>query len=104
MRDAIRHDRRVELCFENKRLFDIKRWKIGEDVMTKDLHGMRVENINGVLVYTPFGLSDKTPWKDGKPWAANDHPHSFVPKVYMQPIPIPTRNQNPNLEQTPGYN
>jgi hypothetical protein len=103
MRDAIRQERRVELCFENKRLFDIKRWKIGEQVLTTDLHGMRVENINGVLTYTPFGLSDQTPWKDGKPWSTTIHPHSFVPKVYMQPIPIPTMNQNPNLVQTPGY-
>jgi hypothetical protein len=103
MRDAIRHERRIELCFENKRFFDIKRWKIGEDVMTEDLHGMRVESINGVLTYTPVGLSDQTLYKDGKPWSTTIHPHSFVPKVYMQPIPIPTRNQNPNLEQTPGY-
>jgi hypothetical protein len=96
MRDAIRHERRVELCFENKRFFDIKRWRIGEDVMTKDLHGMEIEKINGVLHYKVIGLSD--------PPSTTVHPHSFVPKVYMQPIPITTLNQNPNLIQNPGYN
>jgi hypothetical protein len=95
MRNAIRQERRVELCFENKRLFDIKRWKIGEQVMTVDLHGMKVENIGGVLKYTVIGLSDKP--------STTIHPHSFVPRIYMQPIPIPVLNQNPNLVQTPGY-
>jgi len=104
MRDAIRQERRVELVFENKRLFDIKRWKIGEQVLTTDLHAMRVEKINGVLTYTPVGLSDQTPYSDGKPWSTTIHPHSFVAKEYMQPIPVPTINQNPQgLFQNPGY-
>jgi starch-binding outer membrane protein, SusD/RagB family len=96
MRDAIRQERRVELCFENKRLFDIKRWAIGEQVLTKDLHGMKIaKDNNGVWKYTPIGLSD--------PPSTTIHPHSFVAKEYMQPIPVPVLNQNPNLVQTPGY-
>ncbi|HVG15318.1 MAG TPA: RagB/SusD family nutrient uptake outer membrane protein [Chitinophagaceae bacterium] len=95
MRDAIRLERRIELCFENKRFFDIKRWKIGEQVLTTDLHGMKIESIGGVLKYTPIGLSDAP--------STTVHPHSFVPKVYMQPIPVPVLNQNPNLVQNPGY-
>ena len=100
MRDAIRQERRVELCFENKRFFDIKRWKIGEQVMTVDLHGMKIENTvpsnnSGVWKYTPIGLSD--------PPSTTIHPHSFVAKGYMQPIPVPVLNQNPKLVQTPGY-
>ena len=100
MRDAIRQERRVELCFENKRFFDIKRWKIGEQVMTVDLHGMKIENTvpgnnSGVWKYTPIGLSDVP--------STTVHPHSFVAKGYMQPIPVPVLNQNPKLVQTPGY-
>lgn len=93
MRDAIRQERRVELCFENKRFFDIKRWKIAEQVMTVDLHGMKIENTvannnSGEWTYTPIALN---------------HPHVFLPKQYMQPIPQPTLAQNPNLVQNPGY-
>jgi starch-binding outer membrane protein, SusD/RagB family len=94
MRDAIRQERRVELCFENKRFFDIKRWKIAEQVLTVDLHGMKVENTvpsnnSGVWKYTPVSLN---------------HPHKFFPKQYMQPIPQPVIAQNPNgLFQNPGY-
>ena len=100
MRTAIRQERRVELCFENKRFFDIKRWKIGEQVMTVDLHGMKIENTvpgnnSGIWRYTVTGLSDAP--------STTVHPHSFVAKVYMQPIPVPFLNQNPNLVQTPGY-
>jgi hypothetical protein len=33
MRDAIRHERRIELAFEGFRYDDVKRWKIAEDVL-----------------------------------------------------------------------
>lgn len=93
MRDAIHQERRVELCFENKRLIDILRWKIAEDVMTKDLHGMKIENTapsdnSGMWKYTPVGLN---------------HPHNFKAKQYMQPIPQSAIAQNPKLVPNPGY-
>ena len=36
LRDAIRHERRVELAMEGHRWFDIVRWGIAADVMNKD--------------------------------------------------------------------
>lgn len=39
MLDAIIHERRVELTFEGKRLFDIRRLRIAENVMTKPVYG-----------------------------------------------------------------
>ncbi|HEX5153171.1 MAG TPA: RagB/SusD family nutrient uptake outer membrane protein [Parafilimonas sp.] len=33
MRDRIRHERRIELAFEGFRYFDIKRWRIAEQVL-----------------------------------------------------------------------
>ncbi|AXY74104.1 RagB/SusD family nutrient uptake outer membrane protein [Paraflavitalea soli] len=92
MRDAIRQERRVELCFENKRFQDIIRWKIADQVLTVDLHGMKIENTkadnSGTWVYTPVGLN---------------HPHAFKLKQYMHPIPQSALAQNPKLVQTPGY-
>ncbi len=32
MREKIRHERRVELAYEDFRFFDIRRWRIAEDV------------------------------------------------------------------------
>jgi len=93
MRDAIHQERRVELCFENKRLQDILRWKIADQVMTADLHGMKITNTvpsnnSGVWTYTPVGLN---------------HPHGFKLRQYMHPIPQDALAQNPKLVQTPGY-
>ena len=92
MRDAIRQERRVELCFENKRFQDIIRWKIADQVLTVDLHGMKIENTkadnSGTWVYTPVGLN---------------HPHAFKLRQYMHPIPQSALAQNPKLVQTPGY-
>lgn len=93
MRKWIRQERRVELCFENKRFHDIIRWGIAHEVLTKDLHGMKIENSkpndnSGVWVYTPVGLN---------------HPHRFTNKQYMHPIPQTAMASNPALLQNPGY-
>lgn len=93
MREAIRHERRVELCFENKRFYDIRRWGIAEDVLSKKLHGIKIENTvpsnnSGVWTYTPVELIS---------------PARFAVKQYLQPIPQPNLAQNPQLVQTPGY-
>jgi len=93
MRDAIHQERRIELCFENKRLQDILRWKIADQVLTVDLHGMKIVNSSptdnsGVWTYTPVGLN---------------HPHGFKMRQYMHPIPQDALAQNPKLIQTPGY-
>ncbi|HUH47436.1 MAG TPA: RagB/SusD family nutrient uptake outer membrane protein [Arenibacter sp.] len=44
MREAIRHERRIELAFEGLRYYDLKRWRIAEEVLN---------NISdGALIYT----------------------------------------------------
>ena len=39
MRERIRNERRIELCFENSRLYDIRRWRIAEDVLNGTTQG-----------------------------------------------------------------
>lgn len=41
MRERIRHERRIELCLEGSRYFDIKRWGIAEKVMTGGIYGAK---------------------------------------------------------------
>jgi hypothetical protein len=43
MRVIIRNERRVELAFEEHRFWDIRRWKIAEQVMNTPLHGLRID-------------------------------------------------------------
>lgn len=93
MRTAIRRERRVELCFEAKRFYDIIRWVIAEDVMNKDLHGMKITNSSpadnkGKWIYEVVGLN---------------HPHVFHKKMYMNPIPQSVLDQNKEIVQNPGY-
>ncbi len=93
MRAAIRRERRIELCFEQKRFYDIIRWGIAEDVMNKDLHGMKITNSSpadnrGKWVYEVVGLN---------------HPHVFTKKMYMNPIPQSVIDQNAKIKQNPGY-
>ncbi|MDR1116554.1 MAG: RagB/SusD family nutrient uptake outer membrane protein [Tannerella sp.] len=52
MRTEIRRERRVELAFEDKRRWDIVRWKAAEELYSRGLHAMRIEEIDGKLHYT----------------------------------------------------
>ena len=93
MRTAIQQERRVELCFENKRFDDIIRWKAASTVMNVDKHAMQITNSSpgdnkGSWVYTVIPLN---------------HPHTFTQRMYLNPIPQPILAQNPKLVQNPGY-
>jgi len=93
MRDIIRNERRVELCFENKRFYDLVRWGIAASVMSQDRHGMKITNASptdnsGAWVYQPVLLG---------------HPHVFTQKMYMNPIPQSVIDQNDKIKQNPNY-
>jgi hypothetical protein len=93
MRDVIRNERRVELCFENKRFYDLIRWGIAESVLSQDRHGMKITNTSptdnaGSWIYQPVLLG---------------HPHVFTQKMYMNPIPQNVIDQNDKIKQNPNY-
>lgn len=52
MRDLIRNERRLELCFEGFRFWDLRRWKAD---LTESAQGM---DVNGT-VYTPFTVEPR---------------------------------------------
>ena len=61
MTELIRNERRIELCFENKRFWDLRRWQmpLNETVM-----GMKIEKVNpekddSPLRYTPIEVEQR---------------------------------------------
>jgi hypothetical protein len=94
MRAAIYKERRVELCFEDKRFFDNKRLGQGPEIMGKPRHNMVIRNTkpkdnSGVWVYSI---------EEEKKYTVK-----FELKQYMSPIPQNVIDQNPKITQNPGY-
>jgi len=94
MRTAIRHERRIELMFEDKRIWDLLRWKIAEEKLNQPLHVCKIANTS------PDDNSGK--WVITRPEIANMN-HVFYQKMYFNPIPQSAIDRNPNLIQNYGY-
>lgn len=91
MREKIRHERRIELAFEEHRFYDVRRWLIADETANEPAQGITItKDDNGDLSY-----EIKTALEG----------RSFEEKHYWLPIPraeiLASDNQ---LEQNPGYN
>jgi starch-binding outer membrane protein, SusD/RagB family len=88
LRDIVRRERAVELAFEGQRLFDIRRWKIAENVMTGPVFGITYPDNTGKLITVQAASSNRV----------------FDPaRHYLWPIPQKERDLNPNLKQNPNW-
>ena len=58
MTSLIRNERRLELCFENKRFWDLRRWMLPLDETVKGVKIDRNEETS-VLTYTVFNVEDR---------------------------------------------
>lgn len=105
MRDHIKHERRIELVFENHRWFDLIRWDEARTVLNATFNGIRIER-NGIptaadggpthvfdpaqLTFTKFEITNRV----------NTFPDAYM----LLPIPQGEIDKNPNLRpQNPGY-
>lgn len=91
LRAIIRHERRVEFAFEGTRISDIRRWRIGPEMMT-DAYGYRYQDVRlNPPKYIPYKVDTR----------------SFNPnRDYLWPIPQNEINTNPYInapDQNPGY-
>lgn len=85
-REKLRNERRVELAFENHRLWDIRRWQIGPS--TTDIDGMEItQNGDGSFTYKRKDVEDRV-WED---------------RMYLYPIPQTEVFKNDDLQQNTGW-
>ena len=58
MRDLIRNERRIELCFENKRFWDLRRWQMP---LNEPVYGMKIERDKetDVLTYSVIEVEQR---------------------------------------------
>lgn len=85
MRELIRNERRLELCFENHRFWDLRRWKVAN--LNEMVTGTQIEQVNGVLTYSPINVEARN-YKDF---------------MYYGPIPYEEVQKWSNLEQNAGW-
>jgi len=62
MRERIRHERQIELCFEVHRFFDVRRWKIAPETEGTPVHGLNImkgENMQDPEFYQRVKIEDR---------------------------------------------
>jgi starch-binding outer membrane protein, SusD/RagB family len=87
MRELIRNERRLELCFENHRFWDLRRWKVDLNKLNETTLGMRIENVNGILNFTPIEVESR----------------DYKTHMYHGPLPYQEVLKWSKLEQNAGW-
>ena len=85
MRELIRNERRLELCFENFRFWDLRRWKAD---LNQTALGITIDKqISGTLTYTPLNVENRV----------------YADYMYYGPIPYDETRKWSNLVQNKGW-
>ncbi|MDR0962819.1 MAG: RagB/SusD family nutrient uptake outer membrane protein [Mediterranea sp.] len=100
LRDRIRNERRIELCFEDHRWHDVRRWMIYEDQTsgneTSKPYSQQYYHLYGVNIAAGGSLS----------YGLAQNRNTLVfnsPKNYYLPLPDSEVKRAPNLGQNPGW-
>ena len=87
-REAVKHERRIELAFEDHRYWDLLRWKDAMDVLNKPVLGVEVTRNGESWSYKVVEVATRT----------------FHEKNYYLPfLRSEIENSNNTLEQNPNY-
>ncbi|WP_345951962.1 RagB/SusD family nutrient uptake outer membrane protein [Mucilaginibacter sp. PAMB04274] len=90
MRERIRHERKIELAFEEHRFWDVRRWKIADKTETTPIYGLSVTagtNFTDVNFYKRTIVETRV----------------FNKKHMLWPLPQSEMDRNNILVQNPGW-
>jgi hypothetical protein len=93
LRQSYRNERRIELAFEEHRIYDVRRWMIGPDAY--------VSATQAVVLY-PL-LPDRTTASKPNISHVVFQKRSWLDKAYFMPIARAEVSKNTDLVQNPGY-
>lgn len=115
LRKFIQNERYIELCYEQKRYWDLRRWKIAETALGgRKFSGMKVflnlldnSDIISKPEYKNASFTEqldmlKKTWTY-KRYEVDEVPYVFDAKMYFMPIPRNEMETNPNLKQNEGW-
>jgi hypothetical protein len=102
LRERIRNERRIELCFEDHRFFDVRRWKLYDGVtpaseVSKPRY-QQVYNLYSMQITVDGGTSYSVIPNSIRPIMT-----FITPRDYLFPIPDSEVKKAPNLKQNPGW-
>lgn len=88
MSELIRNERRIELCFENHRFYDLRRWKVDLSLLTEQAKGVSISQGSGnVLKYNYMDVESR----------------SYKDYMYYGPIPYNETLKYDQLKQNQGW-
>lgn len=93
LRDRYRHERKIEMMFEDHRIWDVRRWVIGPQAY-------RTTHVIDVVYKL---LPDKTTSTVPTYTSKNFENYAWINKAYFFPILRDEMNKNSMLVQNPGY-
>ena len=87
MREIIRNERRIEMAFEEQRYWDIRRWRIAEDIFKEPLKGLNIQVVGNKTIYNEVNVLSA----------------EFDTKRYFYPIPYSEVIKNGSMIQNPNW-
>ena len=117
LRRIIRNERRCELAWENRRWFDLIRWRACEPCLTVPIYGfssnddLKENEKSGYWIFPKDfrptmrldSTIDITSIENYPGYFKINVKRKFVPRQYLYPIPLNDRTVCYNLTQNPGY-
>jgi starch-binding outer membrane protein, SusD/RagB family len=87
MRELIRNERRLELCFENHRFRDLRRWKVSLNQLNETARGVDISKTGNTLNYAPLNVETR----------------SYQQHMFYGPLPYNEINKWSMLQQNEGW-